>query len=155
MMVNRSISLILIALVLACPMLCHSGDCCHQDTLHEDHCTASHCGCRVEEPGCDELSCCDPMSKTDCSEEPSPAGHCPDQAPFDSTCQCFCGGAVVGKVCEFGVTFNGSYLPAETAETSLLVLRARHGGVQFNHHRLKTAKNRGRVMRILYGSFLC
>ena len=143
-MFARTVSIVLTAALIACPMwcgngLCHAGQCCaNERTTHQpcpDQGTARCCN------SCDNGS-------------PDGSSDCPGDAPAKSSCQGVCGGAVFGKPCELNDGMDPSpmsHIAIETPVACQLAERRSYDG----EHGLHCGGNHGRFLRTLHMSFLC
>ena len=142
-MLARSVSVILIAVVIACPMWCGNGVC------HADQCCSakqsSYEVCPVQ--GTDHC-CCDQSSPD--SDHP-----CPSKTSGKSSCQGVCGGVIFGKpikLNDVADSFIVSLMDTEALVVVRLVERNIHG---IEHYRHCRGGNHGRFLRTLHMSFLC
>ena len=148
-MLERSISLTLIAAVIACPMWCGNGVCYACRT-----CDAVDCG-RGEEP---PASC--PLHRAvDCacngsSQESDPGA--PSRCPDKGVCQGVCGGAVIEKLGQLdGIEASLIFrvIGSDGSMDSLLAQRRAVYAERFCN--CGSVKNHGRFVRTLHSSFLC
>lgn len=144
-MFSRTVSLGLIAAVIACPLWC-----C--DVLGASQCCAT--GDSEREMGCSrQLSdCC-------CGEEeipPQTPRRDDDQCPCDTAgCQGICGGAVLQESAELNLETSAVLLrviDAHASESLKLLDCCRH---RLEHSPGGCCTNPGRAIRTLYMSFLC
>lgn len=152
-MFDRVISLILIAVVAVCPMMCCGGDCCIDVQTDDVDSIASQCCC------CGEAASCGGEAGRDSSASgpaQAPWSGDDDQCPDNRSCQCLCGGAVVAKVCQ----------PDDSRPACCFRLTAPDGvlgfsvpaqgcGVAADPCHWRSARNPGRVIRTLHCSLLC
>jgi hypothetical protein len=137
----RTVSLILIAAVVACPMwcsngLCHAGQCCSAEQ-------SAHRACPVH----GATRCCCNKHSSDSHDE------FPCDAPCESSCQGVCGGAVFEKPIELNDEIDSFLLPFLTAEI-LPACRLAECRTQNGDHFYDYGGNHGRILRTLYMSFL-
>ena len=147
-MFARTVSLVQIAVLIACPMWCGNGLCRADQCCSVEQST--HQPCPVHETACD---CCDIDSSGSNND-------CPCDAPCKSSCQGVCGGAVFGKPCELNDPMptcsakKGSFGPFLAVEIpvacQLAECRTNDGD-----HFLHCGGNHGRSLRTLHMSFLC
>ena len=142
-MFARTVSLILIAAVIACPMWCANGQC------HAGQCCAAeqslHQSCPVHGTAC----CCCEKDSSDSNDD------CPCDAPSESSCQGVCGGAVFEKPCELNDEMDSSFLLFNAAEMLPVACRLAEYLTQNGDHFLDGGGNHGRSLRTLHMSFLC
>jgi hypothetical protein len=135
-MFSRSISVLVIAAVLACPLWCGSNVCyCCQ----ENQSSAEHSG-----------------SGGGCCSSGQPVGHERGESPRlpVRSCQGICGGAVFEKTPELtGVEFITT-LPLCSTQSSIDDYFAAHNW-QIGAPPLRNHGNQGRAVRTLHMSFLC
>ena len=146
-MFGRIVSVALIVVVIACPMLCgkgrcHAGGCCADDRCGWDDALTKAC----------ELH-----GTVDCRCEDAPrqrGGDPPRNCPDKRICQGVCGGAVLDKPVELEVIefscmlwLDGDYLVV-----SRLNPVRDNAGV---HRLCVPGQNYGRYTRTLHASFLC
>ena len=141
-MYAHSISIVMTAAIIACPLWCSNGLC------HDEECCAA--GKLVEQtcPTHDSARCCGDK------DSPGENSDCPPDAPCELSCQGVCGGAVFEKPCELTGELESSLLPLVADETSVACqtaeCRTRDGD-----HFLRSGGNHGRALRTLHMSFLC
>ncbi len=141
-MFARTVPLVLIAAVIACPMwcgsgLCHAVNCCSAVEPPHQHCPG---------PG-DTGGCCD-KGPSDSNDES------PCDAPRKSPCQGVCGGAVLDKPLELsdGIDPSSSQpIAAKMIAGCQAVACHIPDGDAF----LPCGGNYGRSLRTLYMSFSC
>lgn len=147
-MLDRLISPMLIAAVIACPMWCGNGVYC------SDQC------CAGVERGPEEPSAalCSHRGLADCCCDPVPTQNdegTPNRAPDSSTCQGICGGAVFERSCEFSQP-DVSFLPPMIEKGGCISPMLAHvRGVGVSRQHCHSRKNHGRVVRTLLASLLC
>ena len=141
-MFARTVSLVLIAAVIACPMwcsngLCHAGQCCSAEQ-------STHQPCPVHRTA----RCCCDKGSSDSNDD------CPYDAPCESSCQGVCSGAVFEKPIELNDEIDSSLLPFHAADKPVgcqLVKCHTNGGDHFLH----CGWHHGRTLRTLLMSLLC
>ncbi len=144
-MYSRTVSLILIAAIVACPMWCGAGlcrgECCSQESS-EASTAAPFRGtrdcCHLDEDGCEH------------------GDH--QQGPRNSSqtsCQGICGGAVFEKIVEVDDCPDVLFLPPVDvyAPITARIVECRHRCCEQNCCR--SDSNHGRFLRTLHMSFLC
>lgn len=148
-MLTRIVSLLLMAVVVACPVWCGDGACC------ADHCCAADgCSSQQQQPSC----ACSAHKTGDCLGE-KPAEDRDEKAPYrcpkKASCQGICGGVVFEKLCEFEEPFAFFVMPLIDSDGSQLSLLARYRTDGLGRYLCISAKNYGRFVRTLHCSFLC
>jgi hypothetical protein len=147
----RTVSVVLIAAVLACPTrctkgLCHHRPCCSEQQssqLQTADCETDCCCCKKDSSG----------SNADQPGDPSERNNNPSTPPCESSCQGVCGGAIFEKRCvvddgiDFGQLLADAPEPAVASGSSEF---RTHLGEHFLH-----GGNHGRCLRTLHSSFLC
>ncbi len=145
-MVNRSIAIVLILAVLACPIWCSVGlcQCLHCGTMEN---SSSKIGCAIE--GSAQRCCCCQQESSNNDEQ------IPSRCPRESSCQGVCGGAVFEKPCELTAVEAACVpLPAlcdDLQPRGLTAALCGHRGYEL----CGDDPLDGRRLRILYQSFLC
>jgi hypothetical protein len=141
-MFARTVPLVLITALIACPMWCGNGVC------HADQCCSeqqsSHQACPVHETA----SCCCDKGSTDSNDD------CPSDAPCSSSCQGVCGGAVFEKPIELNDGMDSSFLPLLAVEMSVASQMANCHD-HYGDYLLHCGGNHGRSLRTRHMSFLC
>ena len=163
-MFNRIVSLLLVAVILACPMrcgrgICHAGQCCSQEKSSRHSCAARgadpcQCNGSSHEDTCSESSHADQCNECNKSSRDNDRS-CPNQPPAKPSCQGVCGGAVVQKPNEFREAADSFFVPMTDTAASLIprmVECKADGVVRYCHFR---SGNYGRSLRALHMSFLC
>ena len=141
-MYARTVSIALIAAIIACPMrcgngLCHAGECCPEEQSSQQSCPTHGT----------EQCCCDKGSSG--SKDDGPC-----DLPCESSCQGVCGGAIFEKPLELNDELDSFLLPHIAGETPVACQLAEsryHDG----DHLLHCGGNHGRSLRTLHMSFLC
>ena len=141
-MFARTVSVVLIAAIIACPMWCGNGVC------HATEC------CLAEQPSCEA---CPVHGTARCCDQPSPENnrHCPSESPGTSSCQGVCGGAVFtkpNKLNDVADSFFGPLMDIDSPVVARLVECNFHG-IEHDWH--NGGGNHGRSLRTLHMSFLC
>jgi hypothetical protein len=143
-MIARTVSLVLVAAIVGCPICCGSGWC--HDTPCRSAKQAVEYPCSLKRP----VSCGCAESQPDSDQK-----H-PRPCPEDSTCQCICGGAVIERSCPWGGVADAFFLPVADDD---FVIASRQGLFQSLRVAHDFARlwggNRGRFMRTLHSSLLC
>lgn len=149
-MLARIVSLVQIAVVVACPMWCSSG-LCHAGACHGQSCCPSSSSPNQDSPllltesGCD---CCKQRSH-DAEKLPEPQ-PCPIK-----TCQGVCGGAVLEKPIELDDALGSFFCPLNDGGFSCTHSFAEcETGIR-DHDWLGYCTSHGRRVRILHLSLLC
>ncbi len=143
-MFGRTVSIALIAAVVACPLscdigLCNSGQCCSIG-LSSQQASPVHIAA--------ECCCKDACSN---SEQPEPC-----RRPSESFCQGVCGGAVFEKPVEIDDASESAMLfTVDTTDASGTRLLERHTTDHVGDHCCSHAGNVGRALRTLHMSLLC
>lgn len=141
-MFARSISLILIVALIACPLWCGNGAC------HAHQC----CSARQSAQMCPEHGTCEC-----CCDQPSPnspAGE-PCRCPDDSACQGICGGAIFEKPCQLDLDAAAYFMSPRFDDEAGFQLAFCH---ELDIHHLwhfGESGNYGRSLRTRHMSFLC
>ena len=144
-MYSRTVSLALIAAVVACPLWCGSG-CCN----------AGQCCPQGESSQSD--ACC--VSQTrDCCSNADQHGErgSEQQAPCQSqtSCQGGCGGAVIEKSVEVDGFSDVFFMPQLDAHAPVATPQLQCGHDRHQQHCCGSDGNHGRGLRTLHMSFLC
>jgi hypothetical protein len=141
-MFARTVSLALIAAIVACPMGCGNGlrfvrQCCSaaQDSPQACPVHKTACCCRESLPDGDE--------------------RCPCESPRKSSCQGICGGAIFERPCEIDDHWNSVVLRLVDAEISTASRPADCCSFGVDHRHDSQRENYGRSVRIRHLSFLC
>ena len=139
----RTVSLILIASIIACPLWCSSG-LCHIDqggpVTQSSRPCCSHC-----------------LLADHCRDQPlsDEGDDGPQRCPYESSCQGICGGAVFEKPCKVDDFENSCFLPRSDVEVTTCA-RLQHCRFRDVKHELHGRHgNQGRFVRIRQMSFLC
>ena len=140
-----TISIILIATVVACPLLCGNGVC------HASHACPVE-SCCLDEPA---LEMCLRHGTVGCACESTSRDHAPCQCPNKEVCQGVCGGAVLEKARELDCIENSSILPLVDRDAIGAVFAKYREGHAEPLCGGGSVKSVGRFMRTLYASFLC
>lgn len=143
-MIARTVSVILIVALIACPLWCgngqlHAAQCCSvQQSLNHD--------CTVHGTDAD---CC----KDSCSGD---GDRGPSRCPIQSSCQGVCGGAVIEKPVEVDNAADPFYLPRIDTDTQFVthVLECSTTHRAEHHCHCRGSSNYGRSLRSLQMSFL-
>ena len=146
-MFARTVALVQIAAIIACPLwcangLCDAGPCCSAKQSSQPPCSihgTANCCCRKPSP--------DSSDRRD-SQVP---GRCPE----NSLCQGVCGGAVIEKPCELDSFEDSFFLPFVDAEASVSSRLVHSRSYDVEHTHCLSGGNHGRSLRALYMSFLC
>ena len=146
-MFEHATSLVLIAAVSTCPLLCGTGICHTGRTCHV-------CD------GQDSWTALCPLQGTvGCAHKGSSQerrGNAPCGCPNKKICQGVCGGAVFEKLCKLDRPETSVVLPQIDSRTPLASLMAQGWAVQAEQISQSVfAKNQGRYLRMLHSSFLC
>ncbi len=147
-MVSRTVSLVLITTIIACPVWCSNGLC------NADQCCAAkaswHQACPVDG---NVGSCCERSgSDSDCHRP----GKTPHNPPCDSSCQGVCGGAIFEKPCELNNASDSFPSPLVVTDVAVVPRSAELCSDDIGHAVYCTSGgNLGRSLRTLYMSFLC
>lgn len=151
-MFARSVSLALVAAIVACPIWCHGGlcrvgSCCSAEPSPHQPSSAHSVTC----------CCCKGCSELSDGDESLPGGDEPEpfRAPDKSSCQGVCGGAVLEKPVSLHHVSPSFFLPLGEAEALAFghpTDRHFHGLADPGHGR---RGNQGRFMRTLHSSLLC
>lgn len=148
LMLTRIVSLLLMAVVVACPVWCGDGAC------RDDHCCAADGCSSQQQPSC----ACSAHKTGDCLGE-KPAEDRDEKVPYrcpkEGSCQGICGGVVFEKLCEFEEPFSFFLMPPIDSDGSQVSLLARYRTEGLGRHLSISAKNYGRFVRTLHCSFLC
>lgn len=142
-MFARCLSLVMIAVVVACPMWCGSGLCCADQCGSKEQ--SSHQACpRHGSAGC-------------CCEEPSPdnGDQSPCQCPNTKSCQGVCGGAVFEKPIELNDESGSVFSPLDDTEIFFATQLAECRSLDVEHPWERHGGNLGRFLRTLHMSSLC
>jgi hypothetical protein len=146
MMSSRTVSLVLIAAVIACPLWCGNGFCRADQCCSPEKSEASS-GCLVD----GTQDCCRLKDGSDDYEDNQ---QCPCESSQNS-CQGICGGAVLGKTIEVDESSRVllvRLIDACAAVTTRLVECSHH---RYEQHCCGSDSNYGRSVRTLHMSFLC
>ena len=145
----RTVSLVLTAAVVLCPMWCGAGWVCHIDQCSST--VAYGCADQCEDQLClihEAGRCCGgDLPQDDHDRVPCP---CPKYS-----CQGICGGAVWEKSSELNDLRPECYLPLVDIERSLASLCAQSRIAGFEHGYRDCRSNCGWRVRLLYMSLLC
>ena len=142
-MLARTVSLVLIVAVIACPLGCGNGLC------QADQCAggeSSQSSCSTSEAAC----CCCEHSLPDSDDDNSSPCDCPE----NSSCQGVCGGAVFEKLCEPDRLEASFFLPLTDTQTSLVFRLAQCRLIAVGDH-AGCGQNHGRMLRTMHMSYLC
>lgn len=145
-MSSRTVCLVLIAAVIACPLwcgngLCRAGQCCPQGE------SQSSDVCPVHQT---RICCCNPASQ-DSQGDDQP---CPTRSS-ETFCQGICGGAVFEKTVDVNKVARVLFLPLSDAQTPTVFRLCEHGHDRNGQHQCVSRVNHGRFVRTLHMSFLC
>ena len=142
-MFTRTVSLVLIAAIIACPLWCGSGLC------HAGQCCSVKQSSQQSFPGHGAVNCCCTRSSPDGDDQ------APSRCPAKSSCQGVCGGAIFEKLGELDSVEDSFFLPLADAEVSVSswLLQCRSPDVA--HHHCQSGGNYGRSLRTLYMSLVC
>ncbi len=147
-MFTRIVSLLLMAVAIACPVWCGDGAC------NTGHCCAAD-GCSLQQ----QPSCACSIHRTDDSLCEKPAEDRDEKAPYrcpkKGSCQGVCGGVVFEKPCEFEEPYALFLMPPIDSDGSQVSLLAQYRTDGFGCYHYISAKNHGRFVRTLHSSFLC
>jgi hypothetical protein len=144
-MFSRTVSLVLIAAIAACPMWCGAGLC------HGQCCSQ----------GSSEASTASPLNETQncCHREESGSEHGNNQqGPRNSSqtsCQGICGGAVLEKTVEVDDSPDGLILALADAYAAVATRIVERSHRRFEQTCCGSGSNHGRFLRTLHMSFLC
>ena len=145
----RTVSLVLIAVVIACPIWCGAGLC-----YSGQFCSAESCG--SEEQQCEHevgpvqttaRSCCNESGQDNHDRAPR---RCPKRS-----CQGVCGGAVFEEPSELNEYQTEFFPPLVDTARSVISLLAHFRPNSIEHPRRDCGANHGRCVRMLHMSFLC
>ncbi|MFP6765181.1 MAG: hypothetical protein VB858_16245 [Planctomycetaceae bacterium] len=149
-MFSPTVSIGLIAAVIACPVWC-GGGVCHTEACHRQAVSAASDLYAVH--GADGPCCtADSRSGNDRSgnDQPQP---CP--CGSQSSCQGICGGAVLGKAIGFNSLADVLVLPLNDAHAPVTARMVTCSHLCDGPHHRDSSSNHGRRMRTLHMSFLC
>ncbi len=149
-MFARLVSLVLIAVVIACPLSCGSGVC------NDSQCCADHAF--VSEDQCPHAVC--PQSATTgrdcCAESSRNSGQpVPSPCPAKSSCQGICGGAVLEKPCKLNSPDASFFLPQSGYDNTFVTLLTVCRTNAFEFPECVRAGNQGRFVRTMHMSLNC
>lgn len=146
-MLDRIVSIVLIAAILACPAKCGKG------LSHHSSCCPEQESSQLQSANPETDCCCckneSPEGKID--QPPAPFGEPP---PCELSCQGVCGGAIIENRCGVDAHINFCQLLPDAPElvaVSQLTDFCTHLGDHFLHG----GGNHGRSLRTLHLSFLC
>ncbi len=140
-MYMRTASTVLIATIIACPLLCRNGLC--------QGCCAAEQSSQLICPVHGTAHCCCPTTSHD-GDGQRPC----DDGPCKSSCQGVCGGAVIEKSNDFPVAADAWFLPlSDTSPCLASLLAARQS--RADECRFDCSTTPGRSIRTLHMSFLC
>ena len=144
LVIARTVSVVLMLAVIACPIVCGSGICC----------ATGKSAMAMESR---QLPCLESdMSQCGCEGKPSDrSAPGPQQCPGKSSCQCVCGGAVMERSCAQDTSEALVFLPLESCGSLVQYFAPHHGTVDDQQHRHRGAANLGRFVRTLHSSLLC
>lgn len=140
----RTVSLVLIAAVVACPMWCgtgscNAGQCCGEEASESDRvCTTNEA----------ESRCCHHKPDSDDDQQ------CPTHSS-PTSCQGVCGGAVLAKDVEVRGDSHVIILPLIDDHAAMPARLVECGRCRNEQHCCHSNANHGRVVRTLHMSFLC
>jgi hypothetical protein len=142
-MFSRTISLVLIAAIIACPMWCGSGLCIAGQCCEQAASSASDAGGDHR-----TMECCRKCDGHNDSDQNRPC------LP-ETSCQGVCGGAVLQKSVELDDFSDTFFRPMfdDHAPITARLLECSHG--RSEQHRCGSNTNHGRFVRTLHMSFLC
>ena len=138
----RTVSLILVAAVIACPLWCGNGSC------HADSCCSAEQSTQQACPVHATACCCCDNDSSDSND------NCPCEAPCESSCQGICGGAVFEKPCGLNDGMDSSFLSLLVGKMPI-ACRLAECRIQNGDHFILCGGNHGRILRTLHMSFLC
>ncbi len=165
-MLNRAVSLLMIAVVVGCPLWCFDDcGCCAggmfsmtaSSTIQTRTTQTRTTQTRTMQTRSDRATCCRQYSQLTPAEDaatPNAPFSAPERAPDKSSCQGVCGGAVFEKPCELdGFQLRHTLPPlADDVATSPA---PEHGFAPGVEHPCICTANFGRSVRTLQMSFLC
>jgi hypothetical protein len=143
-MLNRALSILLTAMLAACPCFCKGGGTSHADEHTELH---AHCGCCHAEI---------PFHAHDEESSSSDSDH--DSAPCSDRCggQCICNGAVVEDAIALDLNLDAGWWAAVVLPQLHIVQVADSNGItRQSAHPPDNGANLGRTLCCLYQTFLC
>jgi len=164
-MFSRTVSIGLIAAVIACPVWC-SGGVCHTEACHpqsvsaeSDTCAAHRAdgtccpadGRCADERGADERGADERGADERCEDSQQPPCPCESQ----SSCQGICGGAVLEKGVDINSLAEMQVLPLNDACAPAAGRTVACGHLCHGPDCRKSPANHGRFVRTLHMSFLC
>ena len=142
-MFTRTVSALLIAAIVSCPLFCRNGlcqGCCSAKQSIQSTCPIYGTAHR----------CCKTTSH-------DTGDHGPSRCPNTSSCQGVCGGAVFEKPCKIDDDLESSFFLPLLSVTEVVVgsrlTQCRFYDVE--HHHCTGSGNYGRSLRTLHMSFLC
>lgn len=140
-MFARTVVLVQIAAIIACPMWCGNGVC------HAGQCDSAEL-CHQACPDNETARCCLDQSSPDSNRD------CPTESPDESSCQGVCGGAIFEKPSGLNNVSGSFLMPHAAAELpgACPLAECRTDG---RDQLLHCGTNHGRSLRTLHMSFLC
>ncbi|MEO2036995.1 MAG: hypothetical protein ABGZ35_33390 [Planctomycetaceae bacterium] len=145
-MFARTVALLLIAEIVACPLSC-SADvcrCCYDDSSSQRELGTRSC-CEL---GAEESCCGKESSRSQDNRQPEPE-------PGTLICQGVCGGAVLNRPSELDSTELSFLLPRAGNDSANVSLFTRYRTGSFGYSHPVGKGNQGRFVRTLNMSFLC